>query len=236
MKTALVTGSNRGIGLGFTKYLLNQGYQVFAGTRVPQEYPPELANNPNLVIVKIDIANDDLIHSAVQDVMQHTDHLDLLVNNASINKDSATDGHKGLVCNLQDLDRDLMNKMFDVNATSQMMVLKAVLPLMTVDPSFVINISSGRSSYKDECENTYGNYGYRASKAALNMLTHASVFDIPPNVKTFAVHPGLVKTDMNPLGEDDALVQAEKMLDITKNWKEEFNGMFLRWDGTLYPL
>ena len=68
------------------------------------------------------------------------------------------------------------------------------------------------------------------------MLTFCSLFDLPKNVKTFAVHPGGVKTDMNPNGEHVPIEQAEKMIAITKNWKEEFNGKFLRFDGTFYPL
>ena len=160
----------------------------------------------------------------------------MLINNAGTNKDTATNNHKELVCTLPQLDRKSLLKMFDINSISPMMVLKYFLPLLKGNPSFAINISSARSSYKDENPNTNGNYGYRASKAALNLMTLGSLFDLPPNVKTFAVHPGSVKTDMNPVGTDLPLEQAKKIISITDNWKEEFNGKFLRFDGTLYPL
>lgn len=236
MRSVFITGANRGLGKGFVEYFLNQDFKVFAGVRNPSSFDSKLSSNPNLVIVQIDIANDESIKKAVAIISEKTDHLDFLINNAGNNKDSATNNHKELVCNLSQLDRKSLLKMFDVNSVSPMMVLKQFLPLLKGGPNFVINISSGRSSYKDEIPNTNGNYGYRASKAALNLMTFSSLFDLPKNVKTFAVHPGGIKTDMNPTGTDKPVEQAEKIINITRNWKEEFNGKFLRYNGILYPL
>ncbi len=116
------------------------------------------------------------------------------------------------------------------------MILKIFLSLLVPNPAYVIHISSNRASYHDELINTNANYGYRASKAALNMMTFCSLFDLPKNIRTFSVHPGIMKTDMNPTGKDDPLGQAKKIIAITDNWKEELNGKFLRYDGTFYPL
>lgn len=235
MKYAFITGGNRGLGRGFAEYFLSQGFKVFVGVRDIKSIPLELKNN-NLIPVALDVSDDKSIESAFIEVQKVTEKLDYLVNNAGLNKDSATDGYKEMVCNLKSLDRKAMLRMFDVNSVSPMMVLNVFTPLLTADPAFVINISSGRSSYKDEYENKIGNYGYRASKAALNMLTHCSTWDLPKNIKTFAVHPGGVKTDMNPTGDQIPVVQAEMVIDITKNWKDEFNGKFLRYNGVIYPL
>jgi len=232
MKTAFITGSNRGIGKGFVEYLLDEGFKVYAGTRKLQNLT---LKHENLVPVEIDIADDKSIKSAFETVQKTTDKLDLLINNAGMNKDSATDGKKEKVCNLKSLDRDSLNKMFNVNATSQILVVKYFLELLIADPSFIVNISSCRASLKDEYLNSTGNYGYCASKAALNMLVARSVVDLPDNVKTFAVHPGGVKTDMNPTGDHSPYKQAKLMIDITRNWQEKFNGMFLRYNGMFYP-
>ena len=113
---------------------------------------------------------------------------------------------------------------------------KHCLPLLNGKPSFVINISSGRASFKDEFENSTANYGYRGSKAALSMYTFCSTTDLPENVQTFSVHPGDVHTDMNPEGNQTPVEQAEKIIAITENWQEAYNGKFMRWDGTYYPL
>jgi NAD(P)-dependent dehydrogenase (short-subunit alcohol dehydrogenase family) len=236
MKAIFITGANRGLGKGFVEYSLNKGYRVFAGVRNILDFDEKLTSNHNLTLIPVDITDEVSITNAFLLVKKETEHLDFLVNNAGNNKDSATNNNKDIVCKLSQLDRNVLLDMFNVNSISPMMVLKQFLPLLQGKPSFVINISSARSSNKDENQNTNGNYGYRASKAALNLMTVASLFDLPPNVRTFAVHPGSVKTDMNPTGTDLPIDQASKIIEITNNWKDEFNGKFLRYDGTIYPL
>jgi NAD(P)-dependent dehydrogenase (short-subunit alcohol dehydrogenase family) len=232
MKSIFITGANRGLGRGFVDHCLGQGLLVFAGARDVSNIKPQ----PGMVPVRIDISDDDSIFSAFRQIKEHTVTLDFLVNNAAINKNSASNGHIELACNLKDLDRKVLLKMFEVNAISPLLVLKRFLPLLNGDPSYVINISAARASYHDEIPESNGNYGYKASKTALNMLTYCTLWDIPQKVRIFSVHPGRVKTDMNPTGNDDPKIQAGKILGITEKWKKEFNGKFLRYDGTLYPL
>lgn len=231
-KSAFVTGAGRGLGKGFVEYLLDQGYYVFAGVRSLEAHMP----SEMLEYIECDIANDDSIRKCRDTIASKIKSLDILINNAGLNKDSATNGHKELVTNLKDLQRKSLLEMFNVNAISPLLVAQQFLPLLTATPSFVINISSCRASFHDEFENPTGNYGYRASKVALNMYTFCSVRDLPKNIKTFAVHPGSVRTDMNPGGSQTPYQQAESIFSITKSWKEEYNGKFMRWDGSLYPL
>ena len=233
MKNAFVTGANRGLGRAFVDHLLDENYFVYAGTR--RSTTKEKDGN-NLKCVEIDIANDLSINEAFKFVSKNTEKLDLLVNNAGINKDSASQGHIEIVCELSKLSREHLLKMFNVNSISPMIVIQEFLPLLTKEGGFIINISSNRASFHDEYPNLTGNYGYRASKIALNMFTFASLRDLPKNVKTFAVHPGNVKTDMNPGGTDLAYTQAKRIVAITRNWKDEFNGKFLRYDGQYYLL
>lgn len=235
MKSVFITGANRGLGKGFVEYFLNKKFLVFAGVRDPSGFDPKLKENPNLKMVAIELTSDDSIAEAASVVAYKTSSLDFLINNAGVNKDSATNNHKEKVTILSQLGRRELLTMFDINSVAPMIVIQKFLPLLTAKPSFVINISSGRASYNDEYENTTGNYGYRASKAALNLFTFCSLHDLPKNVKTFAVHPGGLKTDMNPDGTMLPIDQAEKIIAITKNWKEEFSGKFLRFDGTFYP-
>ncbi len=230
MQTVLVTGAGQGLGKGFVDYLLSQSFIVFAGVRNKST----LGEKKNLKVFELDVTKDESIEKAFKYVKGQTDRLDFLINNAGVNKDTATNNHKEIVCNIKDLDRETLLKMFDVNAVSPMSILKKFLPLLKNNPSFIINISSNRASYGDNT-NMSGNYGYRASKIALNMMTLASLFDLPSNVKTFAVHPGDVKSAMNPEGSDLPYNQARKIIAITKNWNDKFNGKFLKPDGTLYP-
>jgi len=231
VKTAFITGAGRGIGKGFVEYFLDQDFIVFAGVRNISK-SNNLNKQKSLKIIPLDVTSDNSISKAIELISKETDHLDYLVNNAGVNKDTATNNHKELVCNLQKLNRKILLKMFDINSISPMMVLQKCLPLLKGNPSFVVNISSNRASFLDK--NEIGNYGYRASKIALNMMTLCSLMDLPSNVKTFAVHPGDVKTDMNPEGYQIPYEQAKKINEITHNWKDEFNGKFLKYDGTLY--
>lgn len=233
MKTVLITGAGRGLGKGFVEYFLDQGFLVFAGVRDIAE--TSLKKHDNLKIIPLDVTSELSIEKALDLVSKETEHLDYLVNNAGVNKDTATKNNMGIVCSLPKLNRKVLLEMFDINAISPMMVLAKFLPLLNADPSFVVNISSNRASFSDKT-NTSGNYGYRASKVALNMMIVASLFDLPKNVKTFAVHPGDVRTDMNPAGVSAPYEQAKKIIAITLNWKDKNNGKFLRSDGSQYPL
>lgn len=233
VKSALITGAGRGLGKGFVEYFLENGYQVFAGVR--NTPATELKENDNLKIIPLDVENNDSIENAYKIVSGITDKLDYLINNAGLNKDTATNNNKDLVTKLTKLDRKILLEMFNVNTISPIMMVKKFIALLKSDPSFIINISSNRASFADST-NTSGNYGYRASKAALNMMTLASLYDLPQNVKTFAVHPGNVKTDMNPEGSQSPRVQAEKIVGITLNWNDKNNGKFLKPDGSQYSL
>lgn len=233
MKTAFITGAGKGLGLGFAMSLLNSGYRVFGGLR---EFTENLPTKPNLTWVRCDVTSDQSLDEAYISIAAQTESLEILVNNAGVNSVSATLGHSEKVCTLKELDRKFLLDMFNVNAVSPLLVLKKFSKLMTAEPSFVVNVSSCRASYHDEFENSSANYGYRASKAALNMITNCTVTDLPSNVKVFAVHPGSVRTDMNPEGDSEPEVQATKIIAITENWKQEFNGKFLNFDGSYYPL
>lgn len=233
MKYAFVTGASRGLGTGFVEYLSKNGYFVFAGV---QTIKPEYKNSDLVQYVQCDVSDDQSIASCVNQVKTKTSCIDLIVNNAGINKDSATGGHKELVSKLGHLKRENLLSMMNINALAPLLVVQAFSELLVCNPSFIINISSDRASYHDEFDNPTANYGYRSSKAALNMLTFCSTTDLSDNVKTFAVHPGNIKSDMNPGGKQSPLEQAEKIMTIPANWKDEYNGKFMRWDGTYYPL
>lgn len=233
MKTAFVTGANRGLGAGFVEVLVAEGYRVFAGVRKLESLP---ATNDVVTPIQIDTADDASISRAFEEIKKHTSQLDLLINNAGANKDSATDGHPEKVCRLEHLEREFLLKMFSINTIGPLLVTKQFQSLLTAQPSFVINISSCRASYHDQMPNTSPNYGYRASKAALNMMTFCSTQELPANVKTVAVHPGSVLTDMNPKGDSSPKDQAEKIVGLTERWQDDWNGRFLWPTGEFYEL
>ncbi|MDB5236991.1 MAG: csgA [Parcubacteria group bacterium] len=233
MKTAFITGANRGLGYGFVQYLLSEGYTVFGGTRKIHD---DLPSHKNLIWIECDVQNDASIEKAVKSVAEKTESIDLLVNNAGTNKDTIPQGDKDLVSKLGSLDRAALLDMFDINTVSPIILTQEFVGLLKANPSFVINISSARASFSDGHAGSTANYGYAASKVALNMMTFCSEAELPENVKTFAVHPGGVLTDMNPDAQKQPIEQAKAIVSITENWNDSLNGKFLNYSGSLYPL
>lgn len=233
MKAAFITGANRGLGYGFVEYLLAEGWMVFGGTRTLNN---ELPKHENLVWVECDVTSDDSLDRAVEAVRAKTNTLSILINNAGTNKDTISQGDKNLVSKLGSLDRKALLGMFNVNTVSPIIVTQKFVPLLKDEESFVINISSSRASFHEGHIGSTANYGYAASKVALNMMTFCSEIELPHTVRTFAVHPGSVLTDMNSAGPSRPIDQARKILSITENWKDELNGKFLNYDGIPYAL
>ena len=229
-KYALVTGANRGLGLGFVNALLEKGYFVFAGTRTKT---PLDTNDKNVQQIPLDIEDDESIKSAVNLIANSGVHIDLLINNAGINKRSHSVGDDQLVNKLDKLNRKSLLHMFNTNTVGPIMLISYALSILNKQDCFIINISSGRASFENDSPT--GNYGYRASKIALNMMTKASILDLPKGVKTFSVHPGLVRTDMYPQGAMEPIEAARKIIDITQSWDDSKNGAFLDNDGNYFP-
>lgn len=227
MKTALITGSNRGIGKALAKYYLARGFTVYAGARNISDMPND---NPNFRPILIDVEDDESIRAAINRIKTESSNLDLVINNAGISKGSATANHPDLVSELHSLNREKLLSMMSVNTISPLMVAKYAVPIMAQPGSFIINISSLRATYADSA-NGRGNYGYSSSKLALNMMTLCLVNDLPHNISTFAVHPGSVQTDMNPNGSMTPAESAAHIGAIIQNWNPALNGKFLNYNG-----
>lgn len=231
MKVALVTGAGKGLGAGFVEYLASNNYIVYAG--VHHLAGQNQKNDKNTRVIELDVEDDDSISKAIEIIESEQGKIDLLVNNAGVNKDSATSGHKEFVSELDSLDRQSLLKMFDINAVSPIILLKHTVKLMTGPQAFVINISSDRASLDSAMVDNFANYGYKASKIALNMMTKVAQFDLPKNVSIIAVHPGGVHTNMNPGGQLEPVEAAAKICEIIAQWRPELNGQFVNNDGTI---
>lgn len=230
MRVALVTGANRGLGKAFAELLAERGFAVYAGMR---KLDTNVFDNELITPIHIDVQDDHTIKAVIEKITTQHKRLDLLINNAGTNTGIAGSG-KEQVGVLKHLDRSALRTMFDVNAIGPLMLVKAAVPLMSEPGSFIINISSDRASFQNE--NTIGNYGYRGSKVTLNMFTQCLLLDLPKNVSTFAVHPGWVKTDMNPNGVLTPHESASKILAILDTWKPAMNGAYLDNDGGHFPI
>ena len=190
----LITGTGRPYALGFNlvKRYLEHGDTVFASVRRPSEALEALKKeNPDrLYILTMDIASTESVNAAARKAGQLTDHLDLIVNNATM---ASADTMK----ELPDFDLDLIAPAVNVGAVGPVRVLKAFLPLLRKSAvgALVVNISSEAGSIGKCYRTFYLDYG--TEKAALNMLTKTlhNYFKNDPNLNILCVHPGWIRTN-----------------------------------------
>lgn len=179
MATALVTGANRGIGLELARQLRERGDTVIAACRSASD---ELRSLDVEVVEEVDVTSDDAVAHLAHAVGDRT--VDVLVNNAGVLSKETLD----------DLDFDRIRRQFEVNSLGPLRVTSALLPKMSRGSKVAI-ITSRMGSIDDN--GSGGSYGYRMSKAAVNMAGVSLAHDLrPAGVAVALLHPGYVKTDM----------------------------------------
>ena len=179
MPTILVTGCNRGIGLELARQLHARGDTVIGVCRNASQ---ELLDLGIRVIEGIDVsAGDDVaqLRDAIGD-----EPIDILINNAGILKRDQ----------FGELDYDEMLEQYAVNTLGPLSVTEALARNLR-EGSKVAIVTSRVGSIEDNTSG--GNWGYRASKAAVNMVGINLMHELRPRgISNALLHPGLVATDM----------------------------------------
>ena len=121
MKSVFITGTTTGIGLYTARHLHSLGWQVFAGV-LPGEDTSELTKgmSERLYVISIDITKPEMVRSAKETIVQKTDKLDALVNNAGIPMAGPME-----VLPMADIRRTM-----DVNFFGHVAVTQTMLPLI----------------------------------------------------------------------------------------------------------
>ena len=221
MATVVITGANRGIGLEYCRQFLERGDQVIALCRQSSEALDRLGCR---IEKGIDVSRDECIAS-IQDRLRDVSRLDVLVNNA------------GQLTNetLEDLNYDRIRAQFEINTLGPLRITQALLDKLG-SGSKVIMMTSRMGSIAD---NTSGSrYGYRISKAALNMASVSLAHDLEHRGIAIAMlHPGYVRTGMtgmsgniDPEESVNGLMQRIDELSLENSgsfW--HFNGEVLSW-------
>lgn len=195
MKTALITGANRGIGFALTQEYLAQGWRVIGVCRTSS---PELSATEAQVIAGVDVTDADAIKDLVAKLQGAK--IDLLINNAGVLQ------HE----HLGEIDYDKVVQQFFVNALAPLQVAEALLGNLT-DKAKIAFITSRMGSIADNTSGGY--YGYRMSKAALNAAAKSLSLDLKPRGIAVAIlHPGYVQTAMVNFGGDISAAESAKRL------------------------
>ena len=180
MSTWLVTGTSRGIGLELVRQLHARGDDVIATCRTRT---PALDAVGCRVVDGIDVGSDD-VGSALRDALGAEQPVDVVVNNAGLARWDT----------LETIDLDAAREEIDINALGPLRVTLALLPRLGAGARIAL-ISSKAGSIGDRPSG--GNYGYRMSKAALNMLGANLAADLAGRgIHVGVLHPGFVRTEM----------------------------------------
>ena len=228
MKNVLITGTNRGLGLGFTKHYLEQGCRVFATSRNPSDCT-ELANletefGDRLSFVQLDLTDEASI-AAVTTALSGVE-FDLVINNAGLLLDET----------LGNWTAETFARILQVNTIGPALLAQALIGYMKPG-SKIVNISSGLGSCGLNINPETGMDAYAASKAALNMIT-TRLAAKPECEKLIVVacDPGWVRTRMG--GPEADLSVEESVVAITatiENLTPEHSGRFLSRQGDDLP-
>jgi NAD(P)-dependent dehydrogenase (short-subunit alcohol dehydrogenase family) len=191
-RVALITGANRGLGLGVAEDLAGRGMTVALCARdaAKGETAARGLRDTGLRVESfvLDTAEAESVKAGVAAVLRRFGRVDVLVNNAAIYLDK-----KKVSAELAD--PAMVAQTFDVNVLGPLRVIQAVLPAMRrTGYGRIVNVASEMAQLSAMGP---GAAGYRISKTALVALTRTLARDVGEgNIKVNAVDPGWVKTDM----------------------------------------
>jgi NAD(P)-dependent dehydrogenase (short-subunit alcohol dehydrogenase family) len=179
MATVVIIGANRGIGFELARQLSERGESVVAVCRKTSD---ELAELGVEVIERVDVTDERSLGRLVEALGSRT--IDVLIANAGVLSDES----------LVDLDVERIRLQFEVNSLGPLRVTAALRGNLDSGSKVAI-VTSRMGSIEDNTSG--GRYGYRMSKAAVNMAGRSLAHDLKQaGVAVVLLHPGFVRTDM----------------------------------------
>lgn len=243
---ALVVGANRGIGLGFVRYLLQDDRVRHLYATHRQQPSPALTAlgeqfPDRLRLLGLDITSEAEISSALQQIQREVQRLHLVLYCVGFLHEGPIQPEKGL----QQIQADHLLRYFQVNSIGAVLLAKHLLPLLKhPDRSVFASISAKVGSIGDN--QLGGWYGYRASKAALNMLIRTTAIEYSrksPKTLVVLLHPGTTDTDLSQPFQRNVPPQklfavertVAQLMQVINGLQPEDHGQFFSWDGSRLP-
>jgi NAD(P)-dependent dehydrogenase (short-subunit alcohol dehydrogenase family) len=231
MKTVLITGANRGIGLEFCRQYASDGWRIIACSRNPanSDVLNKLADQyqDQIQLQPLDVADHLQIDGLAQTLANES--IDLLINNAGIYpvSDNRGFGHS---------DYAEWGKAFRINTMAPLKMAESfVAQIARSQHKTIVTITSKMGSIADN--GSGGSYLYRSSKVAVNMVVKSLAIDLKPSgITTVVFHPGWVKTDM---GGPNAMISSAQsvtgMRQVISKLTLADSGKFFGYDGQVIP-
>ncbi|NIO11464.1 MAG: SDR family oxidoreductase [Deltaproteobacteria bacterium] len=185
----LVTGGTSGIGLAVLHHFARKGYDLaFCGRNVRrgEKAVADIRKkySSRVLFVPGDVSKEEAVERVVKEGPGRLGRLDVLCNNAGIQKISA----------IQDLSPADWDEVMSVNARGAFLITRLALPYLKKSKGSIVNVAStgGLMGYA-------GGSAYCVSKAALVMLTKVLALELAPfKVRVNCICPGAVDTPMVP--------------------------------------
>ena len=180
--TAIVTGAARGIGLATTKLFLSKGYRVAMVDRDKAELKTATADLENVLGVNCDVSQEDQVNTMVQNVLQWSGRIDVLVNNAGVADFAA----------IQDTTFERWQTVMRTNLDGVFLCSQAALDALRESRGCIVNIASISGLRASTLRVAYG-----TSKAAVIHLTKQQAAELGEwGIRVNCVAPGPVKTKL----------------------------------------
>jgi NAD(P)-dependent dehydrogenase (short-subunit alcohol dehydrogenase family) len=244
LKTALIVGGGQGIGLGFVRQLLaaDSIERIYATYRRLESATELLAiSDPRLCCLQMDITDESQITTVVRQIQTETTALHYVINCVGVLHEDRMQPEKSL----RHINAEQLLRYFQVNSIGAMLLFKQVQPLLKHnDRSILATISAKVGSIGDN--QLGGWYGYRASKAALNMFIRTTAIEYKrtcPQAIVVALHPGTTDTRLSlPFQRNvpsEQLFSVDRtvgqLLVVMDGLNTNDSGEFFSWDGHRLP-
>ena len=182
-KKILVTGATGGIGHALVKKFVSLNANVLATGTKTEKLDSLKKEFPNINILKFDISEHSKIEEFVENVYSQLVGLDVLINNAGVNKDNLSIRMK----------EDEWKKVIDINLGSTFLLCRSAIKKMLKNKyGRIVNITSvvGHTG-------NLGQANYAASKAGIIGMTKSLALEYAKkNITLNCVSPGFIKTRM----------------------------------------
>jgi NAD(P)-dependent dehydrogenase (short-subunit alcohol dehydrogenase family) len=225
--TILITGANRGIGLEYVRQYAQAGHTVYATVRdvaSAHELQALAARHSQVQVLALDVADITAIRALATQLSGLT--IDILISNAGIYPPSrlgTTDPQEWLHA-------------FQVNTLTTYYLAESFLTqLQRAEQGKVIAMTSKMGSITDNSSG--GEYIYRSTKTALNMVVKSLALDLQPfNIAVALLHPGWVRTDMGgPNGLINTETSVAGLREVIDELSAARSGEFIAYDGKTVP-
>ncbi len=187
MKTVLITGTSKGIGLETALAFGRSGYKVFATMRSPEKaysFKETIKNEALAISIhKMDVDNDLSVDQCISAIFQKIGSIDVLVNNAGIEHHNS----------VEEMPISDFKSIMETNYFGAIRCIKSVLPQMrSKQRGCIINITSIAGQIANSPLGAYA-----ASKHALEAISEALAQEVKPfHIKVKIVEPGIINTNM----------------------------------------